>query len=230
MLSMEWIEMGWIGKMSRTARLGAIMGAALLAGTVSVTMAAAPPIPEKSAAPAKDPAPAKEAAPAKPAAPASPTVERGRYLTEALGCGDCHTPQKMGPNGPEPDRSRLFSGHPEKLVMPPAPKLPPGPWLWVGSATNTAFAGPWGVTYAINLTPDEVSGLGPWTEEMFVATLKSGLHWGEGREVLPPMPWKDYSHLSDDDLGAIWAYLRTVPAIRNTAPSSEPAPPPAATK
>lgn len=157
-------------------------------------------------------------------------LERGAYLVKIMGCNHCHTPYKLGPRGPEPDMARQLSGHPAELVMPKAPALGASPWAWVAAATNTAFAGPWGVTYAINLTPDEVSGLGPWTEEMFVATLKSGLHWGEGREVLPPMPWKDYSHLSDDDLGAIWAYLRTVPAIRNTAPSSEPAPPPAATK
>jgi hypothetical protein len=216
--------------MRGTAPLAAVAAAVLVAGMVTAAMAATPPVPEKSAAPGSQPAPVKDVAPAKPGAPASPKIERGRYLTEALGCGDCHTPQKMGPNGPEPDRSRLFSGHPESLVMPPAPKLPAGPWLWMGSATNTAFAGPWGVSYAINLTPDEVSGLGPWTEEMFVATLKTGLHWGEGREILPPMPWKDYSHLTEDDLGAIWAYLHTVPAIRNTVPSSETAPPPAAAK
>jgi mono/diheme cytochrome c family protein len=214
--------------MRGTARLAAVAGSLLVAGMVTAAMAAPSPAPEKSAAPAGQAAPAKDAAPVKPGAPASTKIERGRYLTESLGCGDCHTPMKMGPHGPEPDRTRLFSGHPESLVMPPAPKLPDGPWLWVGSATNTAFAGPWGVTYAINLTPDEVSGLGPWTEEMFVATLKTGLHWGEGREILPPMPWKDYSHLTEEDLAAIWAYLHTVPAIRNTVPSSEPAPTPTA--
>jgi mono/diheme cytochrome c family protein len=229
-LSKQWIDSGWIKRMSATGQIGAVVGAVVLAGTMTVALAAPPPVPEKSAAPESHAAPAKDAATAKPGAPATTKVDRGRYLTETLGCGDCHTPQRIGPNGLEPDRSRLFSGHPESLVMPPAPKLPAGPWLWVGSMTNTAFAGPWGVSYAINLTPDEVSGLGPWTEEMFVASLKSGLHWGEGREIMPPMPWKDYSRLTDDDLSAIWAYLHTLPAIRNTVPSSESGPPPAAAK
>ena len=73
-------------------------------------------------------------------------IERGRYLINATGCMDCHTPLKNGPRGPEPDRTRLFAGHPEALAMPPAPALPAGPWLVVASATNTAWAGPWGVS------------------------------------------------------------------------------------
>jgi mono/diheme cytochrome c family protein len=64
-------------------------------------------------------------------------VERGEYLVTVLACGDCHTPMKMGPAGPEPDLTRLLSGHPEGMTMPPVPALPE-PWLWVGAATNTA--------------------------------------------------------------------------------------------
>src|SRR4051812_26973895 len=82
-------------------------------------------------------------------------VERGKYLVTIGGCNDCHTPLKMGPHGPEPDGSRRLSGHPEQMAMPPAPSLPKGPWMWTGAATNTAFAGPWGVSYARNLTPDQ---------------------------------------------------------------------------
>src|SRR5215212_12114515 len=91
-------------------------------------------------------------------------IKRGEYLVNFGGCHDCHTPLKMGPKGPEPDMSRALSGHPAQLVLPPAPQNK-GPWMWTGAATNTAFAGPWGISYARNLTPDQVSGLGIWNEE-----------------------------------------------------------------
>ena len=74
--------------------------------------------------------------------------------------------------------------------MPPAPVLPPGPWIWVVAATNTAFAGPWGTSFTANLTPDKETGLGKWTEEMFIATMKTGRHEGKGRPLLPPMPYQ----------------------------------------
>ena len=57
------------------------------------------------------------------------------------------------------------------------------------SATNTAWAGPWGVSFTANLTPDKETGLGDWTEEQFIATMRTGKHQGKGRPVLPPMPY-----------------------------------------
>ncbi len=149
-------------------------------------------------------------------------VERGRYLVAAMGCNDCHTPFKMGPQGPEPDMSLMLSGHPEGLVMPPAPDLGGGPWQWAGAATNTAFAGPWGVSFAANLTPDP-SGLGAWDEEIFIRAIRTGKHWGQSRPILPPMPWPAFRNLNDEDLGAIFAYLRSLPPIANHVP--EPLPP-----
>ncbi len=146
-------------------------------------------------------------------------IARGEYLVTIGGCNDCHTPLKMGPNGPEPDRTRLLSGHPENLVMPPAPK-PAGPWLWSGAATNTAFAGPWGVSFARNLTPDQTTGMGIWTEEMFIKTLRSGKHWGTSRPILPPMPWQDFSKMTDSDLKAVYAYLRSIKPVRNQVPDA----------
>lgn len=153
---------------------------------------------------------------------AADRIERGRYLVNTGGCHDCHTPMKPGANGPEPDMSRALSGHPESLQMPPPPALPSGPWLVVSSATNTAFAGPWGVSHAANLTPDPDTGLGRWTSKDFAATIRSGRHMGKGRPVLPPMPIPAYRHFNDDDLEAIHAYLRSVPAIRNRVPEPQP--------
>lgn len=151
---------------------------------------------------------------------------RGKYLVATSGCMDCHTPLKMGANGPEPDMGRLLSGHPEGLQMPPAPVLPEGPWLVVSSATNTAFSGPWGVSFTANLTPDRETGLGEWTAKDFRATIRSGRHLGRGRAILPPMPIPVYNHFSDADLDAVFAYLRTLPPVKNKVP--EPWAPPAA--
>jgi mono/diheme cytochrome c family protein len=157
----------------------------------------------------------------------SSAAKRGEYLVVTGACADCHTPMKEGASGPEPDTSRMLSGHPESLVMPPPPKLPAGPWLVVTSATNTAWAGPWGVSFTANLTPDGETGLGRWTEQQFVRTMRTGRHLGVGRPVLPPMPIPAYRHFSDADLAAIFAYLRTIPAVRNRVP--QPIAPEAAT-
>lgn len=146
-------------------------------------------------------------------------IERGAYLVKAMMCNDCHTPFTAGPRGPEPDMSRALTGHPADLVLPPPPVLPEGPWVWMGAATNTAFAGPWGVSFTANLTPDEETGLGRWTEAMFIATMRTGRHEGKGRPVLPPMPWPFIGTLTDDDLKAVFAYLQSLPPVRNRVPA-----------
>jgi hypothetical protein len=145
-------------------------------------------------------------------------IERGSYLVRTMGCHDCHTPWQMGERGPEPDMSRALTGHPSDLAMPPPPELPPGPWLWLGAATNTAFAGPWGVSFTANLTPDRETGLGNWTAEMFIAMLRTGRHEGKGRPVLPPMPVMVYSQLTEEDMRAVFAYLQSLPPVRNRVP------------
>lgn len=170
---------------------------------------------------------AASAADAGAAAPDPAKVERGRYIVNAFGCGDCHTPWQMGENGPEPDNTRMLSGHPSGLALPPAPALAPdGPWNVVASATFTAWTGPWGVSYTRNLTPDKETGIGDWSEKEFVATIRNGKQRGIGRDLLPPMPWPPLSSLTDDDLASIYAYLRTIPPISNRVP--DPLPPPAA--
>jgi hypothetical protein len=176
---------------------------------------------------AQPPAAENTAPAAAPAAPSGVSAERGEYLVSITGCNDCHTPFMMGPKGPEPDMSRMLSGHPEKMVMPPPPKMAPdAPWNWAGAATNTAFAGPWGVSYAMNLTPDQNTGLGIWTEEMFMRAIRTGQHMATARPILPPMPWPVYRNMTDDDLKSVFAYLRTIPAIVNHIPEAIVAPPP----
>ncbi len=159
------------------------------------------------------------------AKPSPAAVARGKYLVTATGCDDCHTPWKMGANGPEPDMTLMLSGHPASLQMPPAPASS-GPWMASISASRTAFAGPWGVSYTRNLTPDPETGLGQWTEQQFIDTIRTGREQGRGRELLPPMPWPAFKNFSDADLKAIFAYLRSIPAIKNKVPDPVIAAPP----
>ena len=153
---------------------------------------------------------------------AAARVERGRYLVSIMGCNDCHTPLKMGAHGPEPDMTLMLSGHPEKMKMPPVQGLN-GAWMWAGAATNTAFAGPWGVSYAANLTPDPETGMGSaWTEARFISAIRNGKHIGEGRTIMPPMPWQSFRNASDGDLKAMYAYLKSLKPIRNAVPDYQP--------
>ena len=144
-------------------------------------------------------------------------VERGAHLVRSMGCNDCHTPFVMGPTGPHPDMTRALTGHPADVVMPPPPP-PSGPWIGHVGATNTAWAGPWGVSFTANLTPDKETGLGAWTEEMFIATMRTGRHQGKGRRILPPMPVNMLNALDDEDLKSVFAYLQSLPPVKNKVP------------
>jgi cytochrome c553 len=159
------------------------------------------------------------------AAPAQSPVERGKYLVTVGGCHDCHTPKTLGPNGPEPDLTRQLSGNPagDKVAKVPASLIGPNGWGAVASNNLTAWSGPWGVSFAMNLTPDKDTGLGSWTEEMFLKAIKTGKHQGAGRDILPPMPWNWYRNMTDDDLKAVFAYLQSLPPIKNPIP--DPIPP-----
>ena len=162
---------------------------------------------------------AKGTAPVPSSRTAKADVARGKYLVTVMLCNDCHTPFKPGPQGPEPDMTRMLSGHPADLVMPPVPPLPAGAWQWIGASTNTAFAGPWGVSFTANLTPDADTGLGGWTPEMFIQALRTGKHQGKGRPILPPMPYPWINKLTDADLRAVFSYLQSIPAITNKVPA-----------
>ncbi|MGE3177472.1 MAG: diheme cytochrome c-553 [Vicinamibacterales bacterium] len=152
------------------------------------------------------------------------SVDRGRFIVEIGGCHDCHTPKRLGPNGPEPDMSRMLSGHPETLAV--TSRFQPAGTTWT-AATNdmlTAWSGPWGVSFAINLTPDPNTGLrsGVWTEALFIQAMRTGKHMGTARPILPPMPWQPIGRLSDEDLKAVWEYLGTIPPIVNHVPDAMP--------
>jgi hypothetical protein len=150
-------------------------------------------------------------------------VKRGEYLVTIGLCHDCHTPLRMGPNGPAPDMTRMLSGHPQDFAVS-APAQLAQPWDAAASGTLTAWSGPWGVSFSANLTPDPETGrLRDFTEQQFMQGMRTGRHKGQGRQILPPMPWPFIGKMTDDDLKAVFAYLEQIPPIKNKVP--DPLPP-----
>ena len=150
-------------------------------------------------------------------------VKRGHYLVSVIGCGDCHSPKKMGPHGPEEDTSRLLSGHPSFVPVSFVDTAAAKEWL-LFNGMLTAMVGPWGVSFSANITSDS-TGIGNWTEEQFETAIRKGKSKGlvNNRDLLPPMPWTNFSHLSDEDLKAIFAYLKSTKPVKNVVP--QPIPP-----
>lgn len=148
-------------------------------------------------------------------------VRRGEYLVNFGGCHDCHTPKKMTSNGPEPDMSRALSGSPAQWQPPAVPQgaLAPDGWIAMTNNDLSAWAGPWGISFAANLTPDKETGIGNWTETQFVRTMRTGKHLGVGRPILPPMPWQNLNSLNDQDLRSVYAYLKSIKPIANRVPA-----------
>ena len=151
-------------------------------------------------------------------------VRRGKYLVTIGGCHDCHTPWIVQADGkPGPDMSRPLSGHPQDYPITAPAQITPDRYGWAAAPTNTAFSGPWGVSFAANLSPDEMTGTGIWTFDIFKNTIRNGRHWGVARPLLPPMPWFNYREMTDGDLEAVFTYLRTIKPTRNEV--QQPIPP-----
>lgn len=165
----------------------------------------------------------KEGMPDKPAPISQDSlINRGRYLVGIMGCNDCHTPTVMTPQGPQPDSAHLFSGHPAALKLPPVdPSKVPGYVLF--SLAGTSMVGPWGTSYSANISSD-ATGIGNWSEAQFFKAMREGKYKGMdgGRELLPPMPWPAYAKASDEDLRAIFAYLKSTPPVENIVPAPLP--------
>lgn len=150
-------------------------------------------------------------------------VARGEFLVTFSGCGDCHTPKVFTPNGPVPDISRIISGCPSitKVENVNQDLVQPGKWI-LFTQDITAAVGPWGASFAANLTPDDETGIGTWNEQMFINALRTGKHLGAGRQIMPPMPWELIGKHSDEDLKAIFAYLKSLKPIKNKVPDYQP--------
>ena len=146
-------------------------------------------------------------------------VKWGEHLVTIGGCNDCHTPKKMTPMGPVDDSSLFLSGHPANMPPPDVDRKEMESKGLAVTQTLTAWVGPWGISYAANLTSDS-SGIGDWTEDQFIFCLREGKWEGlaGSRDLLPPMPWATYKLMSDDELKAVFAYLKSTKPIKNLAP------------
>jgi cytochrome c553 len=147
-------------------------------------------------------------------------VKRGAYLVSIMGCNDCHSPKKMGPQGPYPDPDRILSGHPSDM---PVAKFDTGTaknWL-LFNMMLTSYVGPWGTSYSANITSDS-TGIGGWTEQQFFKAIREGKYKGldNSRPLLPPMPWQAFANASDDDLRAIFSYLKSTKPVKNVVPQA----------
>ncbi|HEY2722911.1 MAG TPA: diheme cytochrome c-553 [Chitinophagaceae bacterium] len=148
-------------------------------------------------------------------------IKRGDYIVTTGGCNDCHSPKIMTQMGPVTDSTKLLSGYPAGEPLPPLDANSGKPGGWISMAPDaTAFVGPWGISYAANLTSDSATGIGAWNEDQFINTLRNGKHLGNGRPILPPMPWPDFGRKTEDDLKAVFAYLKSLPAVSNKVPQN----------
>lgn len=147
-------------------------------------------------------------------------IDRGRYLITIGGCNDCHSPKVMGPEGPMEDSKRLLSGYDGSRPFEGFDKqVARSGSMVIFNIESTAFAGPWGVSYAANLTPHK-TGLGGWDLKRFARAMKNGKWRGleSTRSLLPPMPWQNYREIADEDLEAMFAYLQSLTPIDNPIP------------
>lgn len=118
-------------------------------------------------------------------------IARGHQLAYITGCVDCHTPGTLYGAA---DTTRMLSG------------------------SDLGWEGPWGVSYARNLTPDVETGIGSWSESDIETALRAG-HRPDQTPILPPMPWQNFARMSEDDMSALVAYLRSLPPIQHQSPA-----------
>lgn len=130
-------------------------------------------------------------------APPDDLIERGEYLTTLAGCIDCHTPRT--------DEDEMIT---ERAL-----------------AGGRPFdIGELGTVLAPNITQDEETGIGTWTDEEIKVAIKTGVS-PDGHHSFPVMPYPAYAGMAEEDLDAIVAYLRTVAPIENQVPQEQVLPP-----
>lgn len=150
-------------------------------------------------------------------------IKKGEYLVNTIGCNDCHSPKRMGERGPEVIPELMLSGYPgdRPLAKVNTDVFKNGWGLF--NSDLTSFVGPWGQSFAGNITSDP-TGIGNWTEEQFKKALTQGKFKGidGGRMLLPPMPWTNWTNMKDEDVKAIFLYLKSTPPVRNIIPAPIP--------
>jgi mono/diheme cytochrome c family protein len=157
------------------------------------------------------------------AMPQEDPVKRGEYLVTIMGCADCHAPKTLSPTGFEFIQPLWLSGYRANVELPKIEKnaVKTG-WVLFTPDLN-ASVGPWGISYAANITSD-ATGIGSWPEENFIKAMKQGIFKGieGGRTLLPPMPWQNFAIAKDEDVKAIFAYLKSTPPVNNVVPAPVP--------
>ncbi|WP_345211871.1 diheme cytochrome c-553 [Mucilaginibacter gynuensis] len=150
-------------------------------------------------------------------------IKRGEYLVTIIGCNDCHSPKYMGPNGPAIDSLNMLSGYPSHKKVPPFPTGTIKKGQIVLAEGGTLAMGPWGTSFAANLTSDE-TGIGNWSEPQFKNALRHGKFKGldGGRMLAPLMPWQNFAVMSDEDCSAIFRYLKSTRPFKNVVPEFRP--------
>jgi len=150
-------------------------------------------------------------------------VAWGKHLVDVSGCNDCHTPKILTPFGPVLDSAHMLSGHPSLMPAPDIDRKEIETKGLIVTQDLTAWVGPWGISYAANLTSDP-TGIGNWQESNFLIALRDGKFKGisSSRTLLPPMPWEMFKLLTDDELKAMFAYLKSTKPINNVVPQAEP--------
>lgn len=145
-------------------------------------------------------------------------IEKGKQLVTIIGCNDCHSVKIITAKGLVIDSLHMLSGHPANEKLVPYDKKVLTSYI-LFTINSTASVGPWGTSFAANLTPDQ-TGIGNWTEEQFLVAMKKGKWKGQenGRDLLPPMPWQGYSLMPDEDIKAIFAYLKSIKPVNNVVP------------
>jgi len=147
----------------------------------------------------------------------------GEHLVIIAGCHDCHTPKKMTSHGPVLDSTMWLAGHPANMPRIDVDRKEMEEKGLFVSMDLTEWVGPWGVSFTANLTPDP-TGTGNWSEEQFMYAIREGKSKGiqGARTLLPPMPWEMIRQMTDDELKAIFAYLKTIKPINNLVPAPVP--------
>jgi len=151
-------------------------------------------------------------------------VKWGGHIVTIADCGNCHTPKKMTATGPEPDMSLALSGHPANMPPPDVNRKEMESKGLFASNDLTSWVGPWGISYSANITSDTTTGIGNWTEDQFILCLHKGKYMGleRSRDLLPPMPWQAFRNMTDDELKAVFAYLKSTKPIHNIVPQAAP--------
>ena len=125
-------------------------------------------------------------------------VQRGEYLVELLGCGSCHTD---GALEGAPNMERALAG----------------------SSIGIAYTNPLdteipGIVFPPNITPDEDTGIGLWSDEQIENAIRAGLGRHAGRRIAV-MPWQGYAKMTDEDVTAIVGYLRSIEPVHHKVPA-----------